>query len=34
MVRRFPALVGYAERIHDRYFPDYKRWLGMGKKEK
>jgi hypothetical protein len=26
VVRGFPVLVEYAERIHERYFPDYERW--------
>ena len=25
-VRSFPAVLDYASRIHDRYFPDYERW--------
>ncbi len=26
VVKSFPAVVDYAQRIHDRYFPDYARW--------
>lgn len=26
VVKGLPTVVEYAERIHDRYFPDYKRW--------
>ena len=26
LVRSFPAIVDYATRIHERYFPDYERW--------
>ncbi|KAI9875946.1 MAG: hypothetical protein M1830_007691 [Pleopsidium flavum] len=25
-IRKFPALVNYAERVHDTFFPDYSRW--------
>ncbi|OTA99300.1 hypothetical protein M426DRAFT_76471 [Hypoxylon sp. CI-4A] len=25
-IRGFPALLDYAERIHNRYFPDYEKW--------
>ncbi|TVY25158.1 hypothetical protein LHYA1_G006485 [Lachnellula hyalina] len=26
IVKSFPALLDYAERIHSRYFPDYAQW--------
>ncbi|KAI1398861.1 putative glutathione S-transferase [Hypoxylon fuscum] len=26
VVKTFPVLVDYADRIHDRYFPDYEKW--------
>ncbi|GME51029.1 Glutathione s-transferase [Neofusicoccum parvum] len=26
VVRSFPVVLEYAQRIHDRYFPDYQRW--------
>jgi hypothetical protein len=26
IVKGYPALVDYARRIHDKYFPDYELW--------
>lgn len=26
IIQRYPALVNYARRIHDKYFPDYELW--------
>lgn len=26
VVRGFPVLLEYADRIHDKYFPDYEKW--------
>lgn len=26
VVKGFPVVLEYAERIHDRYFPDYEKW--------
>jgi hypothetical protein len=26
LVRGFPAMIDYAERIHSTYFPDYEKW--------
>lgn len=26
LVKTFPNVIDYAERIHNRYFPDYKKW--------
>lgn len=27
IVRSYPTIIDYAERIHTRYFPDYERWM-------